>query len=153
MGLTLMSLIRIWSLDVPSSAATFSLIPLTSIGAAERAALLSLVSMATRAAPAESPTKRTPSGPNAIGPADLSGALPVVRPAMLALKARAAVRQSAATNRNGVEEVTLRIFSPVRTEFNPYICITIPLALQRSRRQSLHGAMGETVWWWGSPQD
>jgi hypothetical protein len=50
---------------------------------------------------------------------------------MLALNARAAVRQSAATSRNGVEEVTLRIFSPVAMEFNLHTCITINLALQR----------------------
>src|SRR3984957_19910386 len=99
--------------------------PLISMGAADDAALLSLVSMATMAAPVESPTKRMPFGPNASGPADLSGALPVVRPVMPALNARAAVRQSAATSCNGVEEVTLRMFAPVRMGFNFHSCIAI----------------------------
>src|SRR6202161_1196171 len=86
--------------------------PLMSIGAADFMVLLSRVSMATMAAAAESPTKRTPSGPKASGPAGLSSALPVVRPGMLALNATAAVRQTAATSRNELEEITLRIFSP-----------------------------------------
>src|ERR1700691_3741165 len=105
--------------------------PLISMAAADCAALLSLVSMATMAAPVESPTKRTPFGPKASGPADLSGALPVVSPAMLALNARAAVRQSAATSRNGVDEVTLRIYSPLWIGLNLHTCITIIRGVQR----------------------
>src|SRR5260370_15016323 len=83
----------IWSGAVPNMAATFSLMPLISSPSADFAGVRSFTSSATMAAPAESPTNRTPSGPNASGPADFSCAFPVC--IVLAPNARNAAQQSA----------------------------------------------------------
>src|SRR5687768_4373540 len=71
-----MSLMIIWSAVVPSNAATFVLIPSTFSGLADLSLFKSAVSMATIAAALVSATSRTPSGPNAIGPADFNVTAP-----------------------------------------------------------------------------
>src|SRR4051812_4147398 len=53
------------------------------------------------AAPAESPTNRTPSGPMARAPADLSAALPVCM--VVAPKANTAAQQAHTANRDSAE--------------------------------------------------
>ena len=77
--------------DVPSSAATFSLMPLISMAAADDAALLSLVSMATMAAPVRIADEKDAVRSKCQRSGGFKRSL-VVSPAMLALNARAAVR-------------------------------------------------------------
>jgi len=77
-GFTITSLTATWSGVVPSIAATLSCRPLTLI--VPLPAVLSPVSIAQIVAPALSPTKRMPAGPNASGPAEVSDALPGLSP-------------------------------------------------------------------------
>src|SRR5258708_3241888 len=71
-----MSVISIWSGLVPSKEAILALTPSILMGSEGPELAVSPVAIATMAAPLVSATKRMPSGPNAMGPTDLSLAFP-----------------------------------------------------------------------------